>query len=88
MKTLVRTDFSTGQSRPYIFGDTAQYSFSMHHREFFENEYNTVEDFLLDFVPSRPTENLLKRIKEEFAKKGEITFCAKGYRGNQRFVFR
>lgn len=86
MKTKVKTHLAVGKTKNYFYAEGK--SINMHDNVAFEKEYSNVDNFLRDFTPEKPSENLLKRIKEEFENpKGKITFKPKGYKANQTFYF-
>lgn len=87
MKTRVKTNLTIGSTKRIYFGDNQEHSISMHDNPFFEKDYDCVEDFLKEFSPNNPSDNLISRIKEEFNKIGEITYKPKGYKANQKFYF-
>jgi len=87
--TTVNTYLAVGKTKNYQFGDKKSDSINMYDNVAFEKKYLHVDDFLRDFHPTIPSENLLKRIKEEFNKPaGKITFNPEGKKANQVFYFR
>ena len=87
MKTTVTTSLTLGLTKNHYFGDNLEHSIEMYDNPKFEKSYNTVNEFLKDFYPNTPSDNLLNRITEEFNNGGHITFKPKNYKANQKFYF-
>lgn len=77
----VITHLTIGGVKDYI-------GLTMYDNHRYNNTFNTIESFLSNFTPTILSDNLIKRIKEEWNKKdGKITFKPKGYKSNQTFYF-
>lgn len=87
MTTTVKTNLTTGRTKRMYFGDNQEHSIEMHDNPSFEKAYKSVDEFVNEFMPTVPSDNLMRRIREEFEKGGEITFKPKGYKANQKFYF-
>lgn len=87
--TTVKTNLTVGKEKKYFFTEATTHNYiMMYDNPSFEKAYNNVEDFLAEFEPTKPSENLINRINEEFLKKaGKITYKPKGFKANQIFYF-
>lgn len=87
MKTLVKTKLTVGKKKKFFYSETNYVL--MYDNKNFEKRFNNIGDFLSEFKPSKPSENLINRIKEEFVKEnGKITFKPVGFKANQNFYFK
>ena len=87
MGTTVKTNLTIGATKRMFFGDNKEHSIEMHNNPSFEKSYDSVTEFLKEFTPTKISDNLMNRIKEEFANGGHITFKPIGYKANQTFYF-
>lgn len=87
MKTTVKTNLTIGSTKRIYFGENQEHSIEMHDNPSFQKTYGSVDDFLKEFTPSKPSDNLMSRIKEEYSNSGKITFKPLGYKANQTFYF-
>lgn len=87
MKTLVKTKLTVGKEKKFFYSETNHVS--MYDNNDYEKRFANIDDFLNQFQPSKPSENLINRIKEEFFKEaGKITFKPIGFKANQSFYFK
>lgn len=86
MKRTITTQLAIGGTINHVFGDNGE-SIAMHNNIPFKKSYESLELFMKEFKPTKPSDNLLKRISEEHEKCGKITFKPIGYKANQTFYF-
>lgn len=80
----VTTALAVGGEKDFKFGN---HSIKMYDNKEFSKSYRSHRDFLEDFPPTKPTNNLLSRISQEFSIGGKITFKPEGYKANMTFYF-
>ena len=51
-------------------------------------EFLKVEEFLNEFTPEKPSENLINAITNAYENCGSVTFLVKGIKGNKTFYFK
>lgn len=84
--TTVNTYLAVGKTKDYFYAEGK--SINMYDNVAFEKKYLHVDDFLRDFTPEKPSENLLSAIRREFVNEsGRVVFKPIGYKSNQTFYF-
>jgi len=85
MKNLKREFTEISQVREFktVFGENKWMPRIEKKYKFFK-----VEEFLEEFTPEKPSENLLNAICKAYKNSGSVTFLVKGIKGNKIFDFK
>lgn len=86
MKT-VTTQLAVGGVKNFSFGENGEHSIPMHDNKPFAKGYATSDEFINDFEPNTPSQNLINKIKEVFNNSGKVTYKPIGYKANMTFAF-
>lgn len=68
-----------------VRGEFNEYLYQLHQVKKFNEDFETVDDFIEKFPPQNPTKNILNAIKSAFKNSGNVTYNTG--KGNQTFYF-